>query len=82
MKIVTAHFEDGTTQDFKCPDWAEWIEYDFGLSVSAWDREPVIKAYGFFDPHQPNGARYKDIGMMHKNQSKGHTLTLHKIEEE
>ena len=81
MKIVTAHYEDGTKQEFECPDWAKWIEYSSSGGVFAWNKKPLEALWGSaFKIKQPNNASFFMVGVMDKNQLTGHTLTLHKIE--
>lgn len=88
--IVTAHFEDGTTQDFECPDWAEWIEYSGAGCVYVWNSKPVKKwrpsedcEYCMYDnAGQPPECKFERVGTLPFSQRKDHKLTLHKITHE
>lgn len=77
--IVTAHYKDGTTQDFDCPSWARWIEYDAFAGVYVWGNKPSRSSLGFFYSLVIN-RKHKFVGEMLRNQRKNHELTLHKIE--
>ena len=67
--IVTAHYEDGTTQDFECPDCATHIQYS-GSSGH------VFALWG--DAVE----NYKIVGQMRVKQRKGLGIVNQKIIEE